>query len=230
MTTDQFWIHLEDLPYNYGECIAALESRLEKVDPSELLEFDRLIWTYSKDAYDWKLWRAAYIILGGCSDTSFHNFRLDVISLGRDAYEKAMINPDTLAQYPDEAFCGKENLKLVAEKVFNYLTGDWIDEIPGLNREIQLGENLIKVPVENYEPKGERSNLDDPSESEALYPEIWARWGGESYQQSFKDSVVDFVLEYNEKNGKGGAAAANKKFEVNPISINYWLRQRNDSQ
>ena len=42
------------------------------------------------------MWCAAYIMNGGCSDDSFEYFRLWVISRGKDVYQKAKANPDTL--------------------------------------------------------------------------------------------------------------------------------------
>ena len=43
------------------------------------------------------------------------------------------------------------------------------------------------------------------------------------YTQKQKDEVVSFVVAHNKKHGRGGQAAANAKFGINPISIASWL-------
>jgi hypothetical protein len=43
------------------------------------------------------LWGAAYVIEGGCSDDSFDYFRAYLISRGRAVYERAIADPDSLA-------------------------------------------------------------------------------------------------------------------------------------
>jgi hypothetical protein len=48
-------------------------------------------------AYSWPLWGAAFVINGGCSDDTFSDFCSSLISRGRAAFEKAMADPDSLA-------------------------------------------------------------------------------------------------------------------------------------
>jgi hypothetical protein len=49
-------------------------------------------------AYCWPLWGAAYVINGGCGDDTFSDFRASLISWGRVAFEKALSDPDSLAE------------------------------------------------------------------------------------------------------------------------------------
>jgi hypothetical protein len=51
-------------------------------------------------AYDWRLWAAAYLIHGGCSDDSFSDFRAGLILHGRNVFERAVEDPDSLADLP----------------------------------------------------------------------------------------------------------------------------------
>lgn len=75
-----------------------LREHLDALGLEELQEFrlifDRLFWR----AYRWDLWAAAFIIGSGCSDDSFHDFRDWLISMGREAYEAALADPETLAR------------------------------------------------------------------------------------------------------------------------------------
>jgi hypothetical protein len=45
------------------------------------------------------------------------------------------------------------------------------------------------------------------------------------YEQSTKDEVVAFVSQFNAENGRGGQAAAAKKWDLNPITVTSWLKK-----
>jgi len=45
------------------------------------------------------------------------------------------------------------------------------------------------------------------------------------YDQKTKDEVVAFIEQYNEDNGRGGQAAAAKKYKLNPITVKSWLEK-----
>lgn len=42
------------------------------------------------------------------------------------------------------------------------------------------------------------------------------------YTQEKKMEVVKFIRNYDREHGRGGQAAAKKKFQINPISIKKW--------
>ena len=48
-------------------------------------------------SYRTRLWAAAYVINGGCSDDGFDYFRGWLIVQGRHVFEQAVVNPDALA-------------------------------------------------------------------------------------------------------------------------------------
>lgn len=45
------------------------------------------------------------------------------------------------------------------------------------------------------------------------------------YDQKTKDEVVSFIKEYNDENGRGGQAAAAKKWDLNPITVKSWMEK-----
>lgn len=45
------------------------------------------------------------------------------------------------------------------------------------------------------------------------------------YDQKTKDEVVAFIKSFNDENGRGGQAAAAKKYKLNPITIKSWLQK-----
>ena len=98
MTLDDFWGHIKKTrrrdPEAHAEKLAA---RLAKLPETMILDFVHLWDEASSRAYRRDLWGAAYLINGGCSDDGFQYFRWWLILQGREGYEAAIANPDTLA-------------------------------------------------------------------------------------------------------------------------------------
>jgi Protein of unknown function (DUF4240) len=105
MTRADFWNHIRaskrNDPHTHAERLVA---RLSKLPPDQILAFDHLWGTALHEAYNWNLWGAAYLINGGCSDDGFTDFRSWLILQGRDIFQAAVKNPDTLADVvePDD--------------------------------------------------------------------------------------------------------------------------------
>jgi hypothetical protein len=78
-----------------------LKAEIGKLSKNEANDFAVLFDTMMDRAYSHKLWGAAYVIHGGCSDDTFNDFRSSLISRGRSCFERALADPDSLA---DEAF------------------------------------------------------------------------------------------------------------------------------
>lgn len=91
-------------------------------------------------AYRWDLWAAAYIINGGCSDDGFRYFRDWLISEGRSVFEKALKDPDSLADLPHVDPAELES--------FGYVALD-------LHEEKGAGRMPRSAAVEEREPAGE---------------------------------------------------------------------------
>lgn len=75
----------------------ALRQQLSALSKDEALEFAKHFDALMDKAYDWSLWGAAYVINGGCSDDTFSDFRAALISRGRQAFERALSDPESLA-------------------------------------------------------------------------------------------------------------------------------------
>ncbi|MFK4270463.1 DUF4240 domain-containing protein [Streptomyces milbemycinicus] len=107
MDTDRFWTVIEsaraggpdgkpgDKPFD--EVLVDLLAALSKED---ILEFQTRFDEIHDAVYRWDVWAAAYLIGGGCSDDSFIDFRAGLIALGREWYERAAADPDSLAGHP----------------------------------------------------------------------------------------------------------------------------------
>ena len=99
MNEEQYWRIVEKSLNNSNDQDgqeAYLIKDLQTLSPSELIGFrlrtDKLLY----DTYNSEMWCAAYTMNRGCSNDCFEYFRLWVISRGKETYQKAKENPDTL--------------------------------------------------------------------------------------------------------------------------------------
>ena len=105
MDEDGFWKIVQNANDRSGgdmdQKCDALRQQISALSKDDALGFARHFDAMMDKAYNWPLWGAAYVINGGCSDDTFTDFRGALISRGREAFERALSNPDSLA---DEDF------------------------------------------------------------------------------------------------------------------------------
>ena len=77
--------------------LESLEVELSKLTVADLQAFEHHWSACLARAYTRKVWAAAYIIGGGCSDDAFWDFRSTLIMQGRAFFEAALADPDSLA-------------------------------------------------------------------------------------------------------------------------------------
>jgi hypothetical protein len=83
------------------EAVAQEAVHLLAVRPREdILAFDRILDELMAESYRHPLWGAAYTINGGCSNDAFDYFRGWLIGQGRETFERAVADPDSLAGLP----------------------------------------------------------------------------------------------------------------------------------
>jgi hypothetical protein len=68
---------------------------------ADLEDFAWRFWTLHAQAYRWDLWDAGTLINGGMSDDGFMDFRSWLISRGQHVYDRALVDPDSLADIPE---------------------------------------------------------------------------------------------------------------------------------
>ncbi len=102
-----------------------LVKEIEKLTPKQIIGFrlrtDKLLY----DTYNSEMWCAGYIMNGGCSDDGFEYFRNWVISRGRETYNKAKENSDSLISefINGEEYYDFESFWYVALTAFENKTG-----------------------------------------------------------------------------------------------------------
>jgi hypothetical protein len=112
----------------------AMGARLDALTLDEILQFDTCFRRAHLRAFQWNLWAVASIMWQGCSDDSFSGFRAGLIGLGREAFDRAVSDADSLAGHPlvqglargdvDKYALHMEPLEHVAEKAYSRLSGD----------------------------------------------------------------------------------------------------------
>jgi uncharacterized protein DUF4240 len=138
-----------------------LEERLRQLPPSEIVAFAQTRHRLDEQLYTWKLWGAAAVIEDGCSEDYFRDFRAYIISLGPDAFDRAVHDPDSLAPLVQDAETGDwENADHVAPDAYSSATGD----------DFPVDDTDLSGP-----PAGARVDLDSASLS-SLYPRLAARF------------------------------------------------------
>ena len=82
-----------------AKCVL-IKAEISGLSIPDACEFARLFDSMMGRAYTHALWGAAYVINGGCGDDTFSDFRTALISRGRDSFNRALSDPDSLADEP----------------------------------------------------------------------------------------------------------------------------------
>lgn len=138
---------------------SALQDILQELSVADLHSFVSHYNQRTSEAFRWNLWGAAYIINGGCSDDGFHYFISWLISEGRQTFETALVNPETLAELPKVDLAENEGFEYAALKLL---------EKAGLEREPHINA------IQSLEPVGDRWDEDAVYE---IYPRLAAKYG-----------------------------------------------------
>jgi hypothetical protein len=140
-----------------------LVNSLASLSLEEIFAFER-IWDDVMDfAYDAALWDAAYIIGCGCGDDGFWDFRAWLIAQGKQTYEEALANPESLVDLIKIDKDAQEGaLIYVVMKAYEQKMGE----------EIPIRESKVNRPLAQL--KGTHWGID---RVEARFPKLTAKFG-----------------------------------------------------
>ena len=145
-----------------------LTERLIQLDPDAVLDFARHFESRYNRAYRWDLWGAAWVLLDGVSDDAFDFFRCWLIGQGREVFEGALHDPDSLADLLDdfdEDLDGDgEELGYAADEAYEQLTGVVAPD--------------LGIPPAPPEPEGTPLDFENESALAERYPKLWERFRG----------------------------------------------------
>lgn len=119
MTIDEFWRIIDEARYSTkraSEIPEWLINHLSQINDREIAEFDVHLRKCLDHSYDAQLWLGAVVLLGGCGDDSFEYFRGWLISQGREAFESAFADADSMATF--ECFDGEFGVPLLERLLY----------------------------------------------------------------------------------------------------------------
>jgi hypothetical protein len=123
MTEKMFWDLLAKARKRgaTSACPHCLAKSLKKLRDDEVSDFSLMLYEKVCDLNSWRLWGAGYVIAGDMSGDSFHYFRSWIVGVGKEAFEVAMKDPDSLGPFVDdkeeEINVDNERLEYVAIEV-----------------------------------------------------------------------------------------------------------------
>ena len=173
MPSDDFWQIISRTVgpgFDQDAQANALRAALRELSLEQVVSFEVAFRRYLNQAYTWDLWGAAYVIHGGCSDDGFEYFRRWLVSRGRDLYETAVADPDSLSQLdvgPDQML-EFEGIYYVIGAVFEAKGGE------GDVRDHSEPEAGLDGPQPSGQPFAE-----DEAHLAQRYPKLWRRFGND---------------------------------------------------
>ena len=157
MDEDEFWSVIEKSGTaangNYEEQIDALKNILLTFEATDIEKFDNTFTALLAASYDWKLWGAAYVINGGCSDDCFDYFRQYLIAHGKGKFYETLKDPESCAGWiKSEEEEDWEGLQYAAMDAYQQKTGN---EIPNTYTAVfeLKGEAFDEETVDQQYPK-----------------------------------------------------------------------------
>jgi hypothetical protein len=165
----EFWALVEsarsDAGGELGEDGAALAKalsvRLSARRDAE--QFGRTFADLVRQAATWDLYGAAYLIGGGCDDGGFEDFRFGLVAAGREIYDNALSDADSLAGYAVVAEAAEWDDD---SAVFAELVGDEVARITGVPQR------------ESVEKAGQEFDVDDDDAMRFRLPRLSALYLG----------------------------------------------------
>jgi len=166
MDINTFWEIIEQSKQNTnGDIYLQLDNlreALRNLSKNDLIKAQEIFSDLMDKACKWDLWAAAYTIQGGCSDDGFIDFRAWLIGRGKDIYNAALENSDSLSQLPKEALIDSE-----AGEEFNYLFIEAYEELTDEEMPELSGEPKLQ-------PDGHQWDEDNLNELKELNPQLFS--------------------------------------------------------
>jgi Protein of unknown function (DUF4240) len=145
-----------------------LVEALVRLDPDTVVDFARHFESRFGRAFQWDLWAAAWILLDGVSDDAFDAFRCWLIAQGREVFERAAHDADSLADllgdFDAEQDGDAEEVGCAADEAYEQLTGALLPD--------------LALPEPPPDPLGVPLDLESPAALAERLPRLWSRFGG----------------------------------------------------
>lgn len=166
----EFWDVIEQARADVGSAAAdAVAARATEVlallPPAQIAAAAQPLWDLMADSYRGDLWAAAYLINGGASDDGFEYFRGWLITQGREVFERAVADPDSLADVPAVQAVAAEAGDLECEEALGIARDAYLkatgQELPGDAFTIRYPPvNFAWDPADNVQVRTHLPRLD----------------------------------------------------------------------
>jgi hypothetical protein len=149
MNREQFWMLIEKARERVpdtkeGSAIADCASALlARCSVQEITTAQQTLWDLMADSYQNRLWAAAYVVNGGCSDDGFDYFRGWLIAQGRTTFECVLAAPDTLAELSHVRTAAAEGTDLDCEDMLSIV---WNAHEKATGQELPADAFTIRYP------------------------------------------------------------------------------------
>lgn len=169
MEDERFWQILAQSGASAGGSVQdqteSLTAILAGLPAPEIAAFDVAFSAHQEELYSWDLWGAAYLLMGGCSNDCFTDFRTWVIAQGEDYFEAVRSDPQALAD-------GRlEDVGQIGEaELVSYAAVDAYVEATG--REVFTDYPSHPGLETATEPTGQEWDEDDEEALRARYPRL----------------------------------------------------------
>jgi hypothetical protein len=147
-----------------------LVKNLSQYSSEGIIEFECLLEQQLLAADDFKIMAAQKIIEGSVTDDSYLYFRCWLISQGKNVFEEALRNPDSLANLDTEGTVAEfEPLLYVSTQAYENKTGKHEEDV-------SFPRNVASVRGLNYDSASGTKGEDWKEEQlPTLLPKLWAR-------------------------------------------------------
>ncbi|WP_298330005.1 DUF4240 domain-containing protein [uncultured Dokdonia sp.] len=160
MQLDKFWQIVETSNIkshgDYEQQQEQLKKELLLLNPPEIVAFNNTFKFLKGSIYNWDFWAAAYIINGGCSDDCFSDFRGWLIGRGKQIFDNAVQDIESLATLEDTNDGDWEGLSYVPSIAF--------EEKTGIDMPIGIRQNMI-ISGDEWDEEGD--------DLKNKYPKLW---------------------------------------------------------
>ncbi|MEU2619417.1 DUF4240 domain-containing protein [Streptomyces sp. NPDC007157] len=174
MTKQQFWELIAAArnqandPHESETVARAATSLLAARPVEEIVAAQQVLWDLMAESYTNPLWAAAYVINGGCSDDGFDYFRGWLIAQGREVFERAVADPDALAELPVVQASAADGVDLEGEDVLGIA---WDAHVAATGDQLPADAFTIRYP--QLDPAW-AFDFDDSDEMDRRLPRLTA--------------------------------------------------------
>ena len=181
MDKDQFWHMIDDArgkADRWQNMYEPLRDALAELAAPDIIHWQQIFYEYQHLSYKQKLWAAAAVMLGGCSDDSFDYFRGWLTAQGKEVFMNSLANPESLAEVKTVKAFGRETLAQFYTPLKGYYNAARFESMLSVAvdaYEIKTGGDLYDV-VDKH-PLSAQEKMDIASD--IVYAEdIDVKWGG----------------------------------------------------